>query len=370
MADGLRQIYQGMVTGARNMISIGIAVATAGIIVGVVSSTGLNNAMVGIVEQISGGNIYILLLLTIVLCLILGMGLPTTANYIVVASLLAGVLVEIGAASGLMLPLIAVHLFVFYYGLLADSTPPVCLAAFAASAISKADPLKTGVQSFLYDIRTVILPLVFLFNPELLLIGVESIWHGLMVVIVSTLAILSFSALTQGWMFVRLKLFESALLVIVIVGLFRPDVYWDQLFPDYRDVSIRQVIGGHAPVESGQRIRFHVIRETPYGDRFRLFSFEMPLEREVLECEGTIRDVMCVYGMTFVQQPDGRYMVTELGFVGRAQQAGMELGDIILSIDLEQQDRPSRIFVYPVMLLLLGLVVRTQWQRRKKNNHR
>ena len=88
------------------------------------------------------------------------MGLPTTANYLVVASLLAGVLVELGNAAGLVLPLIAVHLYVFYYGLLADSTPPVCLAAFAASAISRADPLKTGVQSFMYDIRTAILPLV------------------------------------------------------------------------------------------------------------------------------------------------------------------------------------------------------------------
>ena len=114
------------------------------------------------------------------LCIVLGMGLPTTANYLVVASLLGGVLVELGSAAGLVLPLIAVHLYVLYYGLLADSTPPVCLAAFAASAISRADPLKTGVQSFLYDIRTAVLPLVFLFNTELLLIGVESVWHGVL----------------------------------------------------------------------------------------------------------------------------------------------------------------------------------------------
>ena len=113
--------------------------------------------MVGVVEAISGGNVYILLLLTAVVCIVLGMGLPTTANYIVVASLMAGVIVELGSASGLILPLIAVHLFVFYFGLMADSTPPVCLAAFAASAISGADPLRTGVQSFLYDIRTAIL---------------------------------------------------------------------------------------------------------------------------------------------------------------------------------------------------------------------
>ncbi|MFQ5572138.1 MAG: TRAP transporter permease, partial [Rhodothermales bacterium] len=141
--SGVAQVYAGLVAGARNMISIAVAVAAAGIIVGAVSSTGLNNAMVGVVEAISGGNVYILLGLTAVLCILLGMGLPTTANYLVVASLLAGVVVELGGAAGLVIPLIAVHLYVFFYGLMADSTPPVCLAAFAASAISRADPLKT-----------------------------------------------------------------------------------------------------------------------------------------------------------------------------------------------------------------------------------
>ncbi|HSR71058.1 MAG TPA: TRAP transporter permease, partial [Kiloniellales bacterium] len=154
LKEGVIEIAAGMIAGSRNMVTIGVAVATAGIIVGSVSSTGLNNAMVGVVEAISGGNVYILLVLTAVLCIVLGMGLPTTANYIVVASLLAGVVVELGSAAGLVLPLIAVHLFVFYFGLMADSTPPVCLAAFAASAISRADPLRTGVQSFFYDIRT------------------------------------------------------------------------------------------------------------------------------------------------------------------------------------------------------------------------
>ena len=160
------------------MAGVTAAVGAAGIIVGAVSSTGLNNAMLSVIEAISQGNFYILLPLVAVVCLILGMGLPTTANYIVVASLMATVLVELGNASGLVIPLIAVHLYVLYFGLMADSTPPVCLAAFAASAISGANPMRTGVQSFLYDIRTSILPIVFIFNPELLLVGVTSLWHG------------------------------------------------------------------------------------------------------------------------------------------------------------------------------------------------
>ena len=178
----------GLIAGARNMVGIAIAVAAAGIIVGAVGSTGLNNALVGVIEAISGGNVYILLILTAVLSLILGMGLPTTANYLVVASLLAGVLVELGTASGLVLPLIAVHLFVFYFGLLADDTPPVGLAAYAAAAIAKSDPIKTGIQGFIYDLRTAILPFMFIFNTQLLMIGIDSVWAFVLTVASAVLA--------------------------------------------------------------------------------------------------------------------------------------------------------------------------------------
>ena len=103
------------------------------------------------------------------------MGLPTTANYVVVASLMATVLVDVGNASGFIFPLIAVHLFVFYFGLMADVTPPVGLASYAAAAISGGDPLRTGLQAIWYSLRTGILPIVFLFNHELLLIGVDTV---------------------------------------------------------------------------------------------------------------------------------------------------------------------------------------------------
>ena len=155
-----------MIRGAINMVSVAVAIACAGIIVGAVASTGLSNAMVEVVEVISGGNFYVLLVMVMLLCLILGLGLPTTANYLVVAALLANVIAEIGGASGYILPLIAVHLFVFYFGLMADVTPPVGLAAYAASGISRADPIKTRLQPFSYEIRTAILPFVFIFNPE------------------------------------------------------------------------------------------------------------------------------------------------------------------------------------------------------------
>jgi TRAP-type uncharacterized transport system fused permease subunit len=113
--------------------------------------------------------------LVAVICLILGMGLPTTANYIVVSTLMAPVVVELGAQSGLLVPLIAVHMFVFYFGLMADVTPPVGLASYAAAGIARCDPIKTGVTAFGYSMRTAILPFMFIFNTQLLLIGIDSV---------------------------------------------------------------------------------------------------------------------------------------------------------------------------------------------------
>ena len=353
----LANIYDGLIAGARNMINIAIAVAAAGIIVGAVGSTGLNNALVGVVEAISGGNVYILLGLTAVLCLILGMGLPTTANYIVVASLLAGVLVELGTAAGLVLPLIAVHLFVFYFGILADDTPPVCLAAFAAAAISRADPIKTGIQGFMYDIRTAILPFIFIFNPELLLVGVESFWHGLMIFTVSLIALLSFSSLTQGWMIVKVKLHEAALLIVVIVALFRPGVVMDQFYPEFASLDLDKFAAGEVTAERGYTVRFHVVRSTDYGDRFKLYRVGTP--------DMPAAGPEDYYGFTLNPIEDGRYEVADLLPSGLAEQAGLELFDQVTDVDVEQVGQPPKQLVYPFGLALLGVVIFSQLIRRR-----
>ena len=143
---GVRETVLGMSDGARNMIGIAIATGCAGIIVGSITLTGLGLRMTDFVEFVSSGNVVVMLLFTAIVCLILGLGVPTTASYILVATLLAPVIVELGARSGLVIPLIAVHLFVFYYGIMADITPPVGLATFAAAAISGEDPIATGIQ--------------------------------------------------------------------------------------------------------------------------------------------------------------------------------------------------------------------------------
>ena len=128
---GIFDLFDGLKKGAQNMITISIATGIAGIIIGTVSLTGAHQFIGEFVESISSGNLVIMLLLVAFMSLILGMGLPTTANYIVVSSLMAPVIVMVGAQNGLLVPLVAVHLFVFYFGILADDTPPVGLAAFA-----------------------------------------------------------------------------------------------------------------------------------------------------------------------------------------------------------------------------------------------
>jgi len=222
------------------MIGIGLATATAGIIVGTVSLTGIGQVMADFVEFLSGGNLILMLILVAILSLILGMGLPTTANYIVVSSLMVGVVVHLGAQSGLVVPLIAVHLFVFYFGIMADVTPPVGLASFAAAAISGGDAMKTGFIAFFYSLRTVALPFVFIFNTDLLLIDVT--WYKAIVVfIVATIGILVFTAATMNFFITRSRIWETVALLLIAFTLFRPGFFMDKIEAPYHEVPPAQI---------------------------------------------------------------------------------------------------------------------------------
>ena len=233
-ALSIREILQGCVSGARNMAPIAVATAAAGIIVGTVTLTGLSSRFIEAIEIISLGNVVLMLLLTALTSLILGMGLPTTANYIVMATLTAPVIVTLGGQAGLVIPVLAAHLFVFYFGILADDTPPVGLAAFAASAIAGSEPIKTGLQGFTYDLRTAVLPFVFIFNLELLLIaGVGPdgaiIWltdtfRVLWVIVNGLVAMMAFAAAMQGFFADRCGWPERVLLMLVCIAAFRPDL--------------------------------------------------------------------------------------------------------------------------------------------------
>ncbi len=229
--QGGRDVLGGLRTGARNMTGVGVATATAGILVGAVTLTGIGLVMTEIVEFLSGGSIVIMLLLVGVICIILGTGLPTTASYVVVATLMAPVVVELAAENDLAVPLIAVHMFVFYFGLMADVSPPVGLAAYAAGAIAGADPMKVGWQGTWYEFRTVLLPFIFIFNPEILMIDIGGIGHFVLVVGCAALAMMAFCAAFQGYFLTTSRIWETAALLLVCFTLFRPNFWMDRIVP-------------------------------------------------------------------------------------------------------------------------------------------
>jgi TRAP transporter 4TM/12TM fusion protein len=229
------QLWDSLVAGARGMMGIGVAVAAAGIIVGSVTM-GPGQLITEAVDTLAGGSVLLILILTAIASLVLGMGLPTTATYIVMASLTAKVITDLAGGAGLAVPLIAAHLFCFYFGILADDTPPVGLAAYAASAIAKSRPIRTGVQGFTYDLRTALLPFMFIFNTELLLlryidgrfVQIESWAEILIVFATSAVAMLAFAALTQNYFRARNRLHESLMLLLVVAVLLRPQFFADR----------------------------------------------------------------------------------------------------------------------------------------------
>ena len=336
------QTIVGFEKGALNMVGVGIAIATAGIIVGAVGSTGLSTNLIIVIEFIARDNIVILLLLTIILCLILGMGLPTTANYVVVASLMATVLVDVGNASGFVFPLIAVHLFVFYFGLMADVTPPVGLASYAAAAISGGDPLKTGLQAFWYSLRTGILPIVFLFNHELLLIGIENIWHGLLVIITSLIGILVFTSASQAWFINRLKWYEIVIFLLISISLLAPEFILNKFYPKYNYMDVNKI---HLmKLDFNKEARFKVTRPSNYGERYKLFV----IKKNTFETEYSLEQ----YGIRLIRE-DNRVIVDTLQWNGEAKKNGFETGDYISEFKLENSDRPNKGIIYPIAILLL-----------------
>ncbi len=345
----------GFEKGALNMVGVGIAIATAGVIVGAVGSTGLSTNLIIVIESIAKDNVVILLFLTIILCLLLGMGLPTTANYVVVASLMATVLVDVGNASGFIFPLIAVHLFVFYFGLMADVTPPVGLASYAAAAISGGDPLKTGLQAFWYSLRTGILPIVFLFNHELLLIGIENFWHALQVIVTSLAGILVFTSATQGWFFNKLRWYEIIVFLIISISLLSPEFILNKFYPKYEYKNLDKI--NSVKFEPNKEVRFKVTRISEYGERYKLFL----IKKNSFENEYSLEE----YGINLAKE-DNRIVVDTLKWNGKAKKSGFETGDYISEIKIENLGRPDKSIIYPLAIILLIIFGYLNYRRKIK----
>lgn len=357
--EGFADLLSGLTDGARNMIGIGVATATAGIIVGAVSLTGIGQVMAELVEFLSGGHLLLMLVLVAIISLILGMGLPTTANYIVVSSLMAGVVVQLGAQEGLIVPLIAVHLFVFYFGIMADVTPPVGLASFAAAAVSGGDPIKTGFVAFFYSMRTVLLPFLFIFNTDLLLIDVGWI-DGIVVFIVATAAMLVFAAGTQGYFFARSKMYESVLLILIAFTLFRPGFWLDMVWTPYDQKPASEITTLAGQLPAGADIRVKVSGENlstgEIEEKFVVLSLGDAAADGAARLETNV-------GLTF-REEEGKLLIDTVGFDSPAAKAKLDFDWEIVLVELPSDRLPKEVFWLPA-LGLLGIIIVMQRRRRK-----
>jgi TRAP transporter 4TM/12TM fusion protein len=333
--EGIVDSLEGLISGARNMIGIGVATAAAGIIVGTISLTGIGFVMSEFVEFVSGG--YVLVML--------------------VSSLLAPVIVTVGAQNGLIVPLIAVHMFVFYFGILADDTPPVALAAFAAAAISKGDPIRTGIQGFMYDIRTAILPFLFIFNTELLMIGIETWYHLLATIVTAIAAMLLFAAATQGFFVVKSRKWETLVLLLIAFTLFRPGFWMDQIYPPLESRSASDIfdIAGTMPVDS--QIRIRVVGEDLEGREIDKVVM-LPLG-----AAGSGEDRLFEAGLELLIDGD-KVIVDNVVFGSTAERQKIDFDFEIASVQVKADRPPKQLFYIPA-LLLLGVIVMFQRRRRR-----
>jgi hypothetical protein len=290
-----------------------------------------------------------MLLLTAVICLLLGTGVPTTANYILVATLMAPVIVELGARSDLVIPLIAVHLFVFYFGIMADVTPPVGLASYAASAISGADPNATGMQATWYSFRTALLPFVFIFNPQILFIGVGSWWEVIMVCVSATIASLLFAAATMGYFRARCTWLEISLLLAATFLFFRPDWVIDRFYPRYVLAPAQELYKVADGLRTDEWLVVSIVGESIEGEKIRK-TVALPMGEGANGRERIRNSGVTLAGSA--QEP----LIANVKFGSRARKLGVEQGYRIVELKLPNRERPSPYWVFIPAALLAGLV--------------
>ena len=229
----LREIIEGLAEGARSALPVVAACATAGIIVGIITLTGLGLKMAGGIVTLAQGNIYLTMLFTMLCSLILGMGVPTTANYIIQATVSAPALIHLGVEP------LAAHLFVFYFGIVADITPPVALAAFAGSGIAGSDPLKTGVEAFKLGMAAYLVPYIFAMSPVLILVRPEGVSTFVFIILVikavitALLGMVGIGGSTTGYFVTRGRWYERILLFLAGISLIDPGTTTDILVSVY-----------------------------------------------------------------------------------------------------------------------------------------
>ncbi|MDH8678278.1 TRAP transporter permease [Fusibacter bizertensis] len=203
----LKDIFSGLVEGARTAITVVAACATAGIIIGVVTQTGLGLKMGSLLVSAASGKLFLTLVFTMITSLILGIGVPTTANYVITATIAAPALLMLDV------PIIAAHMFAFYFGIIADVTPPVALAAVAASGVAKSEPMRTGIQASRLAIAAFIIPYIFVYSPELLLVNVTPL-HLVFILITAILGIIAVASGLTGYFQTKMNVLERLLFIV------------------------------------------------------------------------------------------------------------------------------------------------------------
>ncbi len=357
--QGVQDLVDGLAAGARNMVVVAIATATAGIIVGTITLTGIGLVMTDLVTALSGGNIVAMLALVALICLVLGTGLPTTASYIVVSSLMAPVIVAIGAHNGLLVPLIAAHLFVFYFGLMADITPPIGLASYAAASIANADPIRTGVVAFRYSMRMVLLPFMFVLNPQLLLIGVSGIGHTLLTLASAALAGFAFISVNQAWLIVRSTVMERLVMLLAVFMLFYPGLFMDRLFTPYQRLHGDAVLAAIAQAPDGAQMRVFLRGTTLEG---RSVEHGVVL---ALGPQGTDATQRLLGIGLHIARTETELTVSQVSFGSRAAKQGIQAGFRIEAVEVPS-DNPAREWMFLPALALIGWVV---WRQRQRRAH-
>jgi TRAP transporter 4TM/12TM fusion protein len=211
-----------LAAGGQGMITVAVACGVAGIIAGIISITGLATQLMTAIVGLAGNNVIIALFLTMLACIVLGMGVPTTANYCIMAATCAPILMEMGV------PAIAAHFFVFYFGIVADLTPPVALAAYAGAAIAQANPMKTAFTATKLAIGAFIVPYVFALNPAMLF--VNTVWYEVVLIcITAIIGMCGVSAALEGYLITNMKWYERIISVIGGLLLIYPGIVTDSI---------------------------------------------------------------------------------------------------------------------------------------------
>ncbi|AHX04571.1 TRAP transporter permease [Ehrlichia japonica] len=356
---GVKQVYEAMVVASKNMIAIAVATGAAGIIVGAVSLTGFGLSISGLLDSIAHGNLFFSLLVTAVICIVLGMGMPATGCYIIVSTLMAPILTSVIHKNGLYVPQIAIHLFVFYFGIMADVTPPVGIASYAAAAIAKGNAFKTGIQSFLYNIRTMIVPFLFIYNSELILYDITNIWDNVFIIFVSLVGILSVSAAMQGYFIRKSKLYESIMLLMVGVVLIMPN-YIAKLFVSPYDPVPFSKLNDTLVILKDSSVKLTVESKNQSDQVIKEIIIPLKDKIQDFEYQGTLLDLLSQkVGITvdIDNISNSRLEIKDIASWSYIEPSDMDDSYSIVELTLSSKKYYHVIYVYLIAVILLAIVV-------------